>query len=116
MAPEQLAGEPVTGAADQFGLGVMLVELVTGTRPFIGETPWALCEAIRGGAQLSSGPTALPSDLTAIAERTLAFDARDRYASVDELRFAIADVLRYRAAVTALDLGTWVRARIAART
>ena len=33
MAPEQLAGEPVTAAADQFGLGVLLVELVDGSAP-----------------------------------------------------------------------------------
>jgi len=110
MAPEQLAGEPVTGAADQFGLGVTLVELVTGARPFAGETPWVLRDAIRGGAELAR----LAPDLAAIAARTLAFEAGDRYGSVDELRRAITDARARRAPVTALDLGDWVRARIAA--
>jgi len=109
MAPEQLAGEPITGAADQFGLGVTLVELVTGARPFIGETPWALLDAIRGGA-----PTAgLAPDLAVIAARTLAFDARDRYSSIDDARRAIAEAQRRRTPATAIDLGGWIRARLA---
>jgi serine/threonine-protein kinase len=108
MAPEQLAGEPVLAAADQFGLAVTLVELVTGARPFAGETPWALRDAIRAGAELAD----LAPDLAAIAGRALAFDARDRHASIDELRCAIADAQRRRAPATALDLGAWVRARL----
>jgi len=111
MAPEQLAGEPVTGAADQFGLGVTLVELLTGARPFAGEMPWTLREAIRGGPALAE----LPSEIAAIAARTLAFDAADRYGSIDELRAAIAHVQRQLPPATASDLGAWVRARLAAR-
>ena len=49
MSPEQLAGEPLTAASDQFGLGVTLVELVTGRRPFAGDTPWATMAAVRAG-------------------------------------------------------------------
>lgn len=113
MAPEQLAGEPITGAADQFGLGVTLVELVTGARPFAGETPWALIDAIRDGAQ-RSGLAELPADLAAIAARTLAFEARERYPSVDAARLAIADAQRSRAPAGAGELGQWVRARLAA--
>jgi hypothetical protein len=83
---------------------------VTGARPFAGETPWALLEAIRGGPSLPD----LPGDLAAIAARILAFDAHDRYASVDDARCAIAEAQRRRAPATAIDLGGWVRSRIAA--
>jgi serine/threonine-protein kinase len=110
MAPEQLAGDPVTAAADQFGLGVTLVELVTGARPFAGENPWQLSDAIRTGADL----TGLAPDLTAIAARALTVEASGRFASVEDLRRAIAVVQRRREPATAVELGDWVRSRAAA--
>jgi len=109
MAPEQLAGEPVTAAADQFGLGVTLVEIVTGARPFAGENPWQLRDAIHAGADL----TALAPDLAAIASRALAVEAAGRFASVDELGRAIALARRRREPATAVELGDWVRSRAA---
>lgn len=84
MSPEQLAGEPVTPASDQFSLGATLVELATGASPFAGDTPWAIMEAIRAGA-----PIALPDELAAVCARLLAHDARDRYASMAEVAAAL---------------------------
>lgn len=37
--PEQVAGAPPTGAADQYSLGIMLYELLTGKRPFNEKNP-----------------------------------------------------------------------------
>lgn len=108
MSPEQLAGDPVTAAADQFGLGVTLVELIAGARPFAGENPWVLRDAIRAGAALGG----LAPDLAAIAARALGFEPGDRYPSVDALRREVADAQRLRAPATAVDLGDWVRARL----
>jgi eukaryotic-like serine/threonine-protein kinase len=47
MAPEQITGEPLTGAADVFALGVMLHECLLGRRPFDGQGPLELMESIR---------------------------------------------------------------------
>lgn len=104
MAPEQLAGEPVTAAADQFGLAVVLVELLTGHRPFDGETPWALLDAIARGPRLDP----LPDDLRAIATRALAPRAADRFAELDELRNALATVQLQRTPCGPIDVAAWV--------
>lgn len=108
MAPEQLAGEPVTAASDQFGLGVTLVELLTGARPFEGETPWALLEVIRGGPPALDG---LADDVRAIAARALASAAGDRFASVGELRLAIAAARRAREPAGPVELAWWLVSR-----
>lgn len=108
MAPEQLAGEPVTAAADQFGLGATLVELIAGRRPFAGETPWALLEAIRGGGPALEG---LADDVRAIAARALAPAAADRFAGVGELRRAIAAARRTREPAGPEDLAAWLASR-----
>ncbi|MEO8698685.1 MAG: serine/threonine-protein kinase [Kofleriaceae bacterium] len=104
MAPEQLAGEPVTAAADQFGLAVMLVELVTGHRPFAGETPWSVLDAIRSGPRLDG----LAADLAAIASRALAPIAAARYASIEELRLAIATAQDSRPRITPVEVASWL--------
>jgi len=112
MAPEQLAGEPVTAAADQFGLAVTLVELVTGERPFAGPheaSPWTLLEAIRASSANASG---LAADLAAIVHRALSFDAGARYQDLGELAEAVADARARRPRISAVEFGAWVaRAR-----
>jgi serine/threonine protein kinase len=103
MAPEQLRGDPVTPAADQFGLAVTLVELVTGQRPFEGTVPWTTLEEIRAGMVMG-----LPPDLEAIARRGLAFAASDRFGDIAALVAAVAEARARRPTVTASDFGAWV--------
>jgi eukaryotic-like serine/threonine-protein kinase len=104
MAPEQLAGEPVTASADQFGLAVMLVELITGRRPFTGETPWAVLDAIRQGPALEG----LAGDVHAIATCALAAAPAARFESIEALRLALAAVQSQRPRVGPVELAAWL--------
>ncbi len=109
MAPEQLAGEPASAAADQFGLAVTLAELITGRRPFHGDTPLATMEAIRAGAPALAG---VAPDVAVVVRRALAVDPAARFASIDDLRLAIAALQHTRPVAGPRDLGAWVASHL----
>ncbi|MEU9028966.1 serine/threonine-protein kinase [Streptomyces sp. NPDC048383] len=62
MAPEQVQGLPLTGAADVFSLGSTLVMACTGMPPFAGTSvPGVLYNVAHGAPDLSAVPHALRS-------------------------------------------------------
>ena len=84
MAPEQLRGEPADARSDVWALGVVLYEMLTGQRPFRGDSGYELSAAILEHAT----PTLLstvPTVLQAVVERCLAKDPAKRYPSAGEL-------------------------------
>ena len=108
MSPEQVEGKELSASSDQFGFGVMLAELLTGARPFDGDTPEATMERIRT-CQPQIQTRALAPDLLQIIERCLALEPSARYTTAAELRAAIARARTTRAARSAADLAAWVR-------
>ncbi|MEU2562812.1 serine/threonine-protein kinase [Streptomyces longispororuber] len=83
MAPEQILGEGVTGAADVFSLGAVLVYAATGTPPFPGDSSAALLyKVVHEAPELGS----LTGDLRDIAASCLAKDAGARPAPADLAR------------------------------
>lgn len=111
MSPEQLGGEPLSAASDQFGLAIMLVELLAGMRPFAGDTPVAIMDAMRRGETIDSVLARLAPDVAELAHTALAPDPRGRFSSMDELRAALDEIRRTRLPVGASELGAWVRAQ-----
>jgi serine/threonine protein kinase len=118
-SPEQILGKPLTIATDVYSLGIVLFELLAGTRPHRLERPTrgALENAIveRDAPKPSevAAPKdrrALRGDLDTIALKALRKRPEDRYATVNE--FA-DDVLRHleRRPVTARPASTWYQAR-----
>ena len=81
MSPEQIAGEKVDGRSDLFSLGVVMFELLTGERPFQGESIASLTYQIahkphRPPAQVR---TDLPPCCVAIIDRALSKKLDQRY-------------------------------------
>ncbi len=46
LAPEQIQGEPQDARSDQFALGIVLYQMLTGVRPFDGSSVGAVCAQI----------------------------------------------------------------------
>jgi serine/threonine-protein kinase len=96
LSPEQARGEPATAASDRYALGVVAFELLTGRRPYSGDTPtteaFAHIHADVPSA-VALDPT-LPARIDDVFRRALAKDPSERPEHarelVDELRAALA--------------------------
>jgi serine/threonine-protein kinase len=93
MSPEQVHGERVDGRSDTFSLGVILYELITGQKPFKGDTVPALMFAIMktDPPQPSSLDSSINPVWDPILKKALAKDKNERYASVKELAMLVRD-------------------------
>src|SRR5262245_45419276 len=80
MSPEQAEGKHVDERSDIFSLGVMLYELATATRPFMGESHLGVLSSILRDTPvpLIDRNPALPIDLQRIVSRCLAKDRQRR--------------------------------------
>jgi hypothetical protein len=101
MSPEQFAGQPVDTRTDVWSLGVLLHELLTGSRPeqlaCDSADVWTGDASPKGGFQRASDMAAtsapdrhIDPDLDAIVERCLQEDREERYPSVSQLRDDLA--------------------------
>ena len=83
MAPEQVRGEAVDARTDLFALGVVLYELVSGRRPFAGETNADISSAILRDAPepLRELRSEMPQDLDRIVSWCLEKNPRERVQS-----------------------------------
>ena len=85
-SPEQIHARPVTTATDVYSLGVVLHELLTGTRPHAGTTAAELAVSFdRGEAAPASrhAPRGVDTDLDAIVQKAIRLDPSARYGSVE---------------------------------
>src|SRR5215831_17373492 len=87
MSPEQVRGQKLDGRSDLFSLGVVLYELISGQRPFRGETVHHVMVAITDNEPTPIGhlvPRA-PVKFQNIINRILAKDPEARYQTAGEL-------------------------------
>jgi eukaryotic-like serine/threonine-protein kinase len=87
MSPEQARGEPLDARTDLFSFGVLLYELLTGRRPFEGET---LADVLRAVCEDEPQPLNVlrpnvPRALEEVVGKLLRKNRDERYQSADEL-------------------------------
>src|SRR5258708_24181782 len=83
MTPEQILGEAIDQRCDIWALGVILVQMITGSHPFIRPNKGAMTFAILN--QLPAALDAVPKAVHPIAYRALSKRPESRYACADEM-------------------------------
>jgi len=90
MSPEQCSGAEVSGASDQYALGAVAYEMVTGAAPFTGSTLTVM------NAQVENSPPPIrdrfpecPAEFEAAILRMLSKNPADRFPSMAEAKAAM---------------------------
>ncbi|MCP4444588.1 MAG: serine/threonine protein kinase [Myxococcales bacterium] len=98
MAPEQARGLALDGRADVYSLGVILYELLTGTRPFEGASVYEILLAHVGAPRVRPSrvrpPLASESILETIVLKAIDADAEKRFVSMHKFAGALWSTLR----------------------
>jgi serine/threonine-protein kinase len=101
MAPEQARGEPATNASDIYAAGVVAYEMLTGQRPFTGQTSVEVAtQHLEGHLTPPSRVNhTVPRQVDTALSRALAKDPARRYSSAMQLADAVAAALQRGEAV-----------------
>ncbi len=104
MSPEQVQGQPIDARADLFAAGVVLYQLLTGKRPFDGESDFAIIQQIvaQDPPPPSSFNSKLPAAMDAVVARALAKSRERRFANGQEFSAALQSAARQAADPTAI--------------
>ncbi|OIP37003.1 MAG: hypothetical protein AUK47_14360 [Deltaproteobacteria bacterium CG2_30_63_29] len=105
MSPEQLGSQEISSAADQWGFGVTLAELLSGVRPFDGATAIETMEKIR---QADFPKLKLPRKLRPIVRTCLEKEPSQRFASTALLRDAISEARGHWPPCDSRGLKAWL--------
>jgi serine/threonine-protein kinase len=109
MSPEQVTGQPTDERSDLYSLGISFYEMVTGVKPFQGDSDFSIM-----AAQINQAPTppvqlqpGLPKSVNDIILKSIAKDPAERFQSAEAFRYAVK-----RAAQSIGDQGTLVQGSV----
>src|SRR6185312_4006973 len=99
MSPEQISGNPVDGRSDLFSLGVIAYGLLTGSKPFNGQsiTEMSIQIATQDPRPATEAAPALSTHFDYVLARGLAKDPAQRYQVGRDLAADLQDALAGRA-------------------
>jgi serine/threonine protein kinase len=95
MSPEQIEAKGVDGRSDQFALGVISYQLLTGEKPFTGDTlPTLLYKIVKQDAQpLHQLNATLGAQVDPVLKKAMAKSSADRYPTCGEFVDALVSCL-----------------------
>ena len=118
MAPEQLEGRPATNASDIYALGLVIYEMLTGERAFVGAN--LLSSAFKRLSDPPRPPRNFAPDLSPACEsiilRCLARNPADRFASARDVATALAENLPQPVTASTIGPHSITAPLVAART
>ncbi len=94
MSPEQAEGRKLDGRSDIFSFGSVLYEMVTGRKPFTGDSRVSMLSRILNEDPAPPGQVAasIPPELEKAVLRCLRKDPARRYQTMADLKVALEDV------------------------
>jgi serine/threonine protein kinase len=110
MSPEQAWGKPIDRRSDLFSLGIVLYEMVTDQRPFLGGSEMSILEMVRQcriAAPATLNPR-IPESLERVMMKALAKDADERFQDAGEMGRSLDRVARERQPPSATELARFM--------
>ena len=90
MSPEQARGKPIDRRADIWAFGVVLYEMLTGTRPFQGEdVSLTLASVMKSDVNVAVLPADLPETLRMVIRQCLQKDPKRRIRDIGDVQLAM---------------------------
>ncbi len=95
MAPEQLTSDEIDPRSDIFSLGVALYEMLSGRRPYEGDSPRAILEAIRQDQRtpFAERRPDLPEAIQELVDKAISYDPAKRFPTAGEFARKLRNVL-----------------------
>jgi serine/threonine protein kinase len=96
MSPQQIMEHPLNHQTDIFSMGVVMYELLTGQRPFVGDTNISVSQKVlqREPPPPSSLRRELSPGIDAVVARCLKKSLEERYSDWNEVSLDLAELVR----------------------